>query len=73
MLESRIDKLRSLESKIKTDTVCTKKNCPVALDPRTTSEKFLNEEQTSFDQQLAREARERIERFKATQQMNHSS
>ena len=44
MLESRIDKLRSLENKIARDTVCSKKNCPVSIDPRTTQERFKNED-----------------------------
>ena len=44
MLESRIDKLRQLECKIARDTVCSKKNCPVSIDPRTTQERFKNED-----------------------------
>ena len=67
MLESRIEKLRQLEGRVKSDSVCTKDNCTVAIDPRTTQERYLNE--TEMSNELAgpnREVRERIERFRSS-------
>ena len=43
MLEARIEKLRSVENQVKTESACSKKNCPVSLDPRTTSERIGND------------------------------
>ena len=64
MLEARIEKLRYLESKVKTDTVCSKENCPVALDPRTTSERFGNSVEEDLNCDPNKEMKERIERFR---------
>ena len=69
MLESRIEKLRSLESKVKANTVCSKSNCPVSLDPRTTDERFGNESalQLEKEQGPGKEMHDRIERFRQSQ------
>ena len=66
MLESRIEKLRVLEAQVKTDTVCSKKNCPVAIDARTTQERYGNAsaEGAKLDQAQNKETRARIERFR---------
>ena len=72
MLESRIEKLRSLESMVKGDTRCSKKSCPVSLDPRTTQERFGNDSSTlvgtngkSVEEPL-KDMRERIDRFRTS-------
>ena len=49
MLEARIEKLRKLESQVKSDTYCTKDNCTVAIDPRTTSERYQNDSALSAE------------------------
>lgn len=67
MLQSRIEKLRALESKVnKEDAFCTKKTCPVAIDPRTTAERYRNESAEGFvaDNTFNKDVRARIERFR---------
>ena len=67
MIESRIEKLRDLEAQVKTDTVCTKKNCPVSLDQRTTQERYRNDPPSGvpIPERASKETRERIERFRS--------
>ena len=67
MLQQRIEKLRSLEAKVISDTVCSKKNCPVSLDPRTTSERYQNAELIRPEAIPGKELRDRIDRFRTTQ------
>ena len=66
MLESRIEKLRKLESRVKKETVCSKMNCPVSLDPRTTSERYGNNDENEdyIANETNKDMRDRIERFR---------
>lgn len=57
VLESRIEKLRKMESKVNRDMICSKKTCPTSIDPRTTQErsgKYQKPNKNEFQSQIAR-------------------